>query len=67
MTPKEKADQLIQECYDLNGEWKLTAVKICEEILKLECLKFGQHLEEFKDKNEYFSYWEEVQNEVEKI
>lgn len=81
MTPKEKAQDLFMSAfclvqttdkygYLLKDEEKSISIKLAkntvEEILKLD-LKIGQHLEEFKDKTDYYSYWEEVKEELEKL
>lgn len=74
MTPKEKAGELYRKfdeqlpCEGLTTGQTPVALSLIlvEEILKLD-LKIGQHLEEFKDKTDYYSYWEEVKEEIEKL
>jgi hypothetical protein len=76
MTPKEKAEELYANYYNriehcLSEEaskFEKDIVKQCaliavDEIYKLT-LNIGQHLEEFEDKANYYSYWEEVKEEL---
>ena len=76
MTPEEKAKEMVDKIQD--GLWRDRAVKIyredavyaalilVDEIYKLN-LKIGQHLEDFIDKENYYSYWEEVKTELENL
>jgi hypothetical protein len=70
MTPKEKAEGLVSEmclndCTDKNiKKAKQYALIAVDNIFYGLRLKYGQHLEEFEDKANYFSYWEEVKNEI---
>jgi len=76
MTPKEKALELVEKFSDyaqnyncgLDEELHLECKKQCAliavaEIYELE-LKIGAHLEEFEDKTNWYSYWEEVNTEI---
>ena len=73
MTPKEKAEFLVLEFMRVpTDEWfnkniaKQCALIAVDEIYKLT-LNIGQHLEEFEDKANYYSYWEEVKQELEQL
>jgi len=80
MTPKEKAEELISKYLSNQNEWylenlvdglRISHAKKCaliavDEIYKLT-LNIGQHLEEFEDKANYYSYWEEVKQELEQL
>ena len=75
MTPKEKAHELVLKYLRIDNntkEWfnihiaKQCALIAVDEIYKLN-LKIGQHLEDFSDKENYYSYWEEVKQELESI
>jgi hypothetical protein len=79
MTPKEKAFELLESFTDYaqnyncgrDEELHLVCKKECAlivvaEIYKLQ-LKIGAHLEEFKDKTNWYSYWEDVKDEIEKL
>ncbi|CAL67415.1 hypothetical protein [Christiangramia forsetii] len=74
--PKEKAKELIEkfipdakywDCYNdvpLDEDHaKNCALIAVEEIYNLK-LEIGQHLEEMPDKQNYYSYWEEVKTHL---
>ena len=63
MTPKEKAKELLFKKFGCSKRYALLAV---DEIYKLT-LNIGQHLEEFEDKANYYSYWEEVKQHIEQL
>jgi len=44
---------------------KKCAIIAVDEIYNLE-LKIGAHLEDFEDKQNWYSYWEEVKDEIAK-
>ena len=78
MTPKEKAIELVERMFNVDLDCKnesmcmlyphavRCALVAVDEIYKLK-LNIGQHLEEFEDKENYYSFWEEVKNEIEKL
>jgi len=72
MTPKEKAEQLVDKYLTLNGVvLGLDLAKQCAliavgEMYKLDLIH-GQHLETDQYKEMYYSYWEEVKTEIEKL
>lgn len=74
MNPKEKAKELTDKFYTEqiaigfhNYDFAKACALICVgKIYKLD-LKVGQFLDNFKDKNMYYSYWEEVEEEIKKI
>jgi hypothetical protein len=72
MTPKEKADNLCTRFIYRTTEYvsiddaKKCALIAVDEIYKLT-LNIGQHLEEFEDKANYYSYWEEVKQHIEQL
>lgn len=82
MTAKEKAKQLTDRFYfslpnngsftginNVNSRWeegKKCALIAVDEVSKLQ-LNIGQHLKEDEDKMNYYSYWEEVKEEIEKL
>jgi hypothetical protein len=78
MTPKEKAEELVNNMFNCDNSTpeksmamllihaKQCALIAVDEIYKLT-LNIGQHLEEFEDKANYYSYWEEVKQEIEKL
>lgn len=77
MTPKEKAEELIKRYYidsDLLVEdlsWiqaKECALIAVDEIYNGGLhLHYGAYLDEFEDKQNYYSYWQEVKKEIEKL
>jgi len=72
MTPKEKAEELVSKFKDIKDAYyidelaKERALIAVDEIYKLT-LNIGQHLEEFEDKANYYSYWEEVKQHIEQL
>ena len=76
MTAKKKAEELVNTYFhtidnahpltDIMISAKQCALIAVDEIYKLT-LNIGQHLEEFEDKANYYSYWEEVKQEIEKL
>lgn len=79
MTPKEKAFELLEKFSDYvqkdncigDEEERLECKKQCALIVVAEIyelkLKIGAHLEEFEDKTNWYSYWEEVRTEIESV
>jgi hypothetical protein len=70
MTPKEKAFELYFKFYrDIiadNNRAKQSALIAVDEIYKLP-LKVGQYLDNEKKIEMYFSYWENVKEEIENL
>ena len=78
MTSKEKAVELVKkfsrfacmgrfECkYERHENAKKIAIISVDEILTLRLDK-DQYYEEFEDKINYYSYWQEVKQEIEKL
>jgi hypothetical protein len=78
MTSKEKAVELVKkfsrfacmgrfECkYERHENAKKIALIAVDEILTLKLDK-EQYYEEFEDKINYYSYWNEVKQEIEKL
>jgi hypothetical protein len=78
MTAKEKAIELVKkfrryacmgrfECkYERHQNAKKIAIIAVDEILTLKLDK-DQYYEEFEDKINYYSYWNEVKQEIEKL
>ncbi|WP_296683534.1 hypothetical protein [Flavobacterium sp.] len=80
MTPKQKAKELIKkhtlyqgdngalrEYYTDKLEAKRHCIKTIDEIYNLSCLKIGQYLKSYYDKENYYSFWEEVKSEIENL
>ena len=78
MTEKEKAEELVRS-FMMMKPTKLSdyskiylptakecALRVVNEIYKLH-LTHGQHLDYDLDKINYYSYWEEVKQEIEKL
>ena len=66
MTPKEKAEELVDKFTQTNGNAffaKQCALIAVDEIYKLR-LTHGQHLDYDEDKINYYSYWEQVKQEI---
>jgi hypothetical protein len=76
MTPKEKAKELVGKCFDVfindkhehhvETAWELAkqfALIAAKEIYKLDLIP-GQYPDDCKNKTSYFSYWEEVMEEI---
>ena len=76
MTPKEKAKELVTKFAEIEDEQPIfvisyTQVKKCalicvDEIYKLNQLKVGRYEGE-RDIEMYYSYWEDVKQEIEKL
>lgn len=69
MTPKEKAKELVDKFIQINGNAffaKECALVAVDEIYKLR-MNHGQYLDYDLDKVNYYSYWEEVKQEIEKL
>jgi len=78
MIPKEKAEDLLKKHTIFLGDngcdeiWtdildaKRHAIQTINEIYDLN-LRTGMHLDEFSDSKYYFSYWEDVKTELEKL
>ena len=76
MTPQEKAEELFkkaQDCQWVDAEYgmddttaKQCALFVVDEIYDLR-LTYGQHLEYDEDKINYYSYWEQVKQEIDKL
>jgi hypothetical protein len=80
MTPKEKAIELVYE-FDEYSEARISnngrgfdkkycskqcALIAVKEIYKLDLIP-GQYPDDCKNKTSYFSYWEEVMEEIQKL
>ena len=71
--PKEKAEELYQKFYNNYGYYGMPADAIIhskqcaliavKEIYKLDLIP-GQYPDDCKNKTSYFSYWEEVMEEI---
>ena len=77
MTPKEKAQEIYDKIhfalpsYHDEGQQEHKSAKECaliavDEIYKLR-MTHGQHLDYDIDKINYYSYWEQVKQEIEKL
>jgi hypothetical protein len=78
MTPKEKAKELVDRFrkefnwvesdydIDLYRDTRQCAIIAVDEICKLR-LNIGQHRETDEDKENYYSYWEQVKTEINKL
>ena len=76
MTPKEKAEELVdtfrmnvldyEGCSINTHKAKQCALIAVDEIYKLR-MTHGQHLDFDLDKINYYSYWQEVKQEIEKL
>ena len=69
MTPKQKAKEIYSKFYGI--PLYIRTVKQCchitvDEIYKLR-LNIGAHLKTDEDKENYYSYWEEVKKEIEEL
>jgi hypothetical protein len=74
MTPKEKAEELVLKYLRIDNntkEWFNTHIaKQCALIAVDEIyngglnLRYGAYLDEFEDKQNYYSYWEDVKQEI---
>ena len=69
MTPKQKAKEIYDKFYGI-PLYILTIKQSCnivvDEISKLR-LNIGQHLNTDEDKENYYSYWEQVKEEINKL
>ena len=69
MTPKQKAKEIYDKFYGI-PLYVLTIKQSCnivvDEICKLR-LNIGQHLNTDEDKENYYSYWEQVKEEINKL
>ena len=69
MTPKQKAKEIYDKFYGI-PLYILTIKQSCnivvDEICKLR-LNIGQHLNTDEDKENYYSYWEQVKEEIQKL
>ena len=69
MTPKQKAKEIYDKFYGI-PLYVLTIKQSCnivvDEICKLR-LNIGQHLNTDEDKENYYSYWEQVKEEIQKL
>ena len=69
MTPKQKAKEIYDKFYGI-PLYILTIKQSCnivvDEICKLR-LNIGQHLNTDEDKENYYSYWEQVKEEINKL
>jgi len=71
MTPKEKAKELVEK-YDTTLTYleSKSKAKECALIAVDEIyngglnLRYGAYLDEFEDKQNYYSYWEDVKQEI---
>jgi len=74
MTSKEKAEELVLKHLRIKTDnvwWNKVPAKQCaliaaKEIYKLDLIP-GQYSDDCKNKTSYFSYWEEVMEELEKL
>jgi len=74
MTPKEKAEELVLTYLRIDNntkEWfnkhitKQCALIAVDEIYNGGLyLRYGAYLDEFEDKQNYYSYWEDVKREI---
>jgi len=77
MTPKEKAQELVEKYYHLFSvelentidyrEAKECALIAVDEILHITCLKDFDYKQYFNSNSEFINYWEEVKIEIEKL
>jgi hypothetical protein len=81
MTPKEKAIELIDKYIPhtrvfhevLGWEDYIDSAKQCALIAVDEIyngglnLRYGAYLDEFEDKQNYYSYWEDVKKEINQL
>ena len=69
MTPKQKAKEIYDKFYGI-PLYILTIKQSCnivvDEICKLR-LNIGHHLNTDEDKENYYSYWEQVKEEINKL
>ena len=71
MTPKEKADELYVGYWYLTNDSRIA--KQCALIAVDEIyngglhLRYGAYLDEFEDKQNYYSYWEDVKKEINQL
>ena len=80
MNPKEKAKELFNKMVSKNPNIQ-DGVSLIDKIQAKQCslvaidliyegnlkLHFGAYLDEFEDKENYYSYWEEVKKEIENL
>jgi hypothetical protein len=74
MTPKEKAKELVEK-YDTTltyleskSKAKQCALIAVDEIYNGGLnLRYGAYLDEFEDKQNYYSYWEDVKKEINQL
>jgi hypothetical protein len=76
LTAKEKAKELFNKYFyiidnshpltDISISAKQCAIIAVDEIYKLD-LKVGQYLDEENDKDNYYSYWEDVKHEIRRL
>ena len=74
MTPKEKAKELVEK-YDTTLTYleSKSKAKECALIAVDEIyngglnLRYGAYLDEFEDKQNYYSYWEDVKKEINQL
>jgi hypothetical protein len=64
-TAKEKAEELVDKMFDKHTAKECALIAV-GEIYKLD-LKVGQYLDEEDDKDNYYSYWEDVKREIERL
>jgi hypothetical protein len=83
MTPKEKAEELADKYFPVVGDidrMKCNSPRIymgfvvqCALIAVDEIynsglnLRYGAYLDEFEDKQNYYSYWEDVKKEINQL
>ena len=72
MTPKEKAQQLFENYYNLLIISKFETAKqqsliAVDEILKITSLRNLDYKNYFNDNSEFKTYWQEVKQEIEKL
>lgn len=80
MNPKEKAKELFNKMVSKNPNIQ-DGISIIDKLQAKQCalvavdliyesnlkLHFGFYLDEFEDKENYYSYWEEVKKEIENL
>ena len=70
MTPKEKAQQMFDNYFQLvnypTPNWK-SVTKRCAIIAVDEIVESDWFIPTLRDKHEWTSYWKEVKTEIEKI
>ena len=66
MTPKEKAQELVDKMYHYQWREKQRA-KECALIAVDEVMNADWYIPTFEDNKKWTSYWKEVEQEIEKL